>query len=478
MAVSVTHTFVSPVADAGDPDIVGPNEWNDAHQVTGLGTAAEANVGDFATAAQGATADTAVQPGDLAMVATTGAYADLSGKPTLGTAAAETVGYFATAAQGALADTALQPAAIGVSVQAYDADLTAWAGVNPSSYLTAAQVAAAYQPLDADLTAWAAVNPSSYSTTAQIAAAYQALDADLTAIAGLSRTRGDLIRGGASAWERVALGTAGYALKSDGTDAVWTPSREVLTANRTYYVRTDGSDTNNGLTNSSGGAFLTIANALSVAAALDCSIYNVTIQVGAGTWTVPVVLPQMLGSGTFTLLGDTATPANVIISTAGAAVTADGIRSTWVVAGFKLQTSSGDCILSTNGSLVRYNAINFGTCARAHVSARSQGAAVAFGATSITGGALIHWNASDLGHIYDAGFTITLTGTPAFTNAFVQISSGAVVKVNNNTFSGAATGPRYNVITNAVCDVNGGGSTYLPGNAAHGTPTATGGQYN
>lgn len=45
---------------------------------------------------------------------------------------------------------------IGVDVQAYDADLASWAGVNPSSYSTTAQIAAAYQPLDADLTAAAA----------------------------------------------------------------------------------------------------------------------------------------------------------------------------------------------------------------------------------------------------------------------------------------------------------------------------------
>lgn len=49
----------------------------------GLGTAAVQNTGYFATAAQGSLADSAVQPGDLATVATTGAYADLSGKPTL-----------------------------------------------------------------------------------------------------------------------------------------------------------------------------------------------------------------------------------------------------------------------------------------------------------------------------------------------------------------------------------------------------------
>ena len=48
----------------------------------GLGTAATTDASAYATAAQGALADSATQPGDL------------------GTAAAEDVGYFATAAQG------------------------------------------------------------------------------------------------------------------------------------------------------------------------------------------------------------------------------------------------------------------------------------------------------------------------------------------------------------------------------------------
>lgn len=46
----------------------------------------------------------------------------------LGTAATTASTDYATAAQGAKADTALQPAAIGTTVQAYDADLTAFAG--------------------------------------------------------------------------------------------------------------------------------------------------------------------------------------------------------------------------------------------------------------------------------------------------------------------------------------------------------------
>jgi len=41
------------------------------------------NVDEFATASQGAKADTAVQPADLATVATTGNYNDLSNKPTI-----------------------------------------------------------------------------------------------------------------------------------------------------------------------------------------------------------------------------------------------------------------------------------------------------------------------------------------------------------------------------------------------------------
>lgn len=59
---------------------------------------------------------------DLATVATTGAYADLSGLPSLGTAAATAATDYATAEQGDLADTALQPAAIGTTAQAYDAN--------------------------------------------------------------------------------------------------------------------------------------------------------------------------------------------------------------------------------------------------------------------------------------------------------------------------------------------------------------------
>lgn len=53
MAVSVTHAFTSAIADDPVAQAAGevlPSHWNAAHTIVGLGTAAEANIGDFAAA--------------------------------------------------------------------------------------------------------------------------------------------------------------------------------------------------------------------------------------------------------------------------------------------------------------------------------------------------------------------------------------------------------------------------------------------
>jgi hypothetical protein len=90
------------------------------NKLAGIATGAEVNVNADWNSVSG---DSQIlNKPTLSTVATTGAYSDLSGKPTLGTAAATNSTAYATAAQGTLADSALQPAAIGVSVQAYNAN--------------------------------------------------------------------------------------------------------------------------------------------------------------------------------------------------------------------------------------------------------------------------------------------------------------------------------------------------------------------
>ena len=78
----------------------------------------------------------------LAPVAATGSYGDLTDKPTLGTAAAADTSDFATAAQGALAGTAVQPADVPTEVAAYFASLT---GYNAAEVQTLKNNAGTYE---------------------------------------------------------------------------------------------------------------------------------------------------------------------------------------------------------------------------------------------------------------------------------------------------------------------------------------------
>lgn len=80
---------------------------------------------------------------NVSTVALSGDYTDLTGLPTLGSAASQSSSSFATSSQGTLAGTALQPAAIGVSVQAYSANLASFSAYSPSSLpLTSAETTA------------------------------------------------------------------------------------------------------------------------------------------------------------------------------------------------------------------------------------------------------------------------------------------------------------------------------------------------
>ena len=208
---------------------------------------------------------------------------------------------------------------------------------------------------------------------------------------------------------------------------------------------------------------------------------NVTIAIADGTYTSAIGLKSYVGSGSISIVGNTTTPANVLISvTSGHCVVAGGVRGTYTLSGLKLQanTAGYGAIVASQGSNINTGAIEFGAVGSGgvHVSA-TYGARVLLTANyTISGGGGVHWYATTQGLIQAAGKTITLSGTPAFSAAFALATQGGGMVVNGNTFSGAATGTRYSASVNAWIDTVGGGASYLPGNAAG--STATGGQYN
>jgi hypothetical protein len=275
----------------------------------------------------------------------------------------------------------------------------------------------------------------------------------------------------------------GAVLWYDATDSRWKlvaprlSAREVLTANRTYYVRSDGSDSNAGLANTAGGAFLTIQKAVDVInGALDAAGYTITIQIGDGTYTGAVNLKNVIGfggAGTLIIQGNNATPANVHVSVAADAFKADGIYAIWDIKDLKI-TAPGNAITAVNGASVRFGNMNFGA-AGIHICADIGGTVIALSSYTVSAAGYFHWQATGGGKIYiTTGLTITITGTLAF-NTWAYVGLLGLINCYGLTFSGSATGMRYNIFANSAVFTNGAATTYLPGNSAG--STATGGQY-
>lgn len=270
---------------------------------------------------------------------------------------------------------------------------------------------------------------------------------------------------------------AGLALTDQNQAVARRHIREMLAGNRTYFVRTDGSDANNGHADTAGGAFLTIQKALNVAASLDMAGFTVTIQIGDGTYTDALTIPATVGQASasaLVLAGNSGASANVIISTttSSAITTPTGTRC--LVKNLELRTTTSGFGLNADGGTIQFQNVRFGACAQGHIMCQNNGAAFATGNYAISGASPIHWNARSGGVINAEARTVTLTGTPAFGSAFASCQNGEI-SCGGMTFAGSATGTRYSTTLDGVINTAGGGAVYLPGNAAG--SAATGGQY-
>lgn len=231
---------------------------------------------------------------------------------------------------------------------------------------------------------------------------------------------------------------------------------EVLTADRTYYVRTDGSDSNTGLANTAGGAFLTIQKACDVASAIVTAGYTLTISIGDGAYGEEVFCRFPLATLPVVIVGNTTTPGNVTllsITVFAGSVDVSGVDcSNYLAAYYGAYLSSHQC------NSASYQAYYSGS--HDVVDCAAYGIGVAFSAAS-----------NAFVGLYS---TITIVGTPAYASQCAYATGGGVIE-SSATFSGSATGQRYLAELNGVINTFGSGATYFPGSVAG--VEATGGRY-
>lgn len=268
---------------------------------------------------------------------------------------------------------------------------------------------------------------------------------------------------------------------SDGAN-YWTQTQQGrlrLKANTNLYVATTGNDTTNaGI--ASAAPWLTIQNAVNfVANMIDLNGFNATINVADGTYAAGVSLGAPLtGGGTLSIVGNITTPANCIVSVTNSECFLASNGGNIQVAGFQMATaSSGSCLQAVNGGQITVNgAMNCGACAANHLFASDGGIIEITSNYTISGSASAHYTGTRKGEIFvPSSITVTVSGTPAFSTAFAVALSLSDLELAGITFTGSATGSRYNSINNSLINTNGGGATYLPGNS--GGTTGTGGLY-
>jgi hypothetical protein len=249
---------------------------------------------------------------------------------------------------------------------------------------------------------------------------------------------------------------------------------------RDYYVATTGSDTlNDGL--SSAKPFATIQHALDVAHTFNQNGYSVTIHVGDGNYTGPILCYAINGQGFITILGNTAQPTNVTVQ--GVNGSAFRVAGTYNFKGLAASGTSGpgdagNAFQVGYGALVDIDTCAIGSCAsyaiytggaaNVELSGPIQMYGNCQGLVTATAGGLL---------LVDSACVLTISPAIAVSGAFANAIDTAIVQMRFASIvgGGLVTGQKFNAFGNAVIDTNGSGINYLPGTVAG--VLASGAQY-
>lgn len=251
-----------------------------------------------------------------------------------------------------------------------------------------------------------------------------------------------------------------------------TNTRQRLTGPLSLYVAPGGSDTNNGLTPAT--AFATPQAAWDyIMARLDVGYQTVTVNLAPGTYPAFSCdgVPVGAESQNVIFQGVVSDPAQVTISqpAAGNCITASG-GARLFLQGMTLQ-SNGNGIYSWLNACVYFTDLQFNACGGSHVLCDQHGLIEIMGAYTIAGGAQNHLWCVKGGHmgsgIPGVPFTVTLLGTPTFSNAYCLTDGTATSDhAYGMTFNGGAHGKRYQVDSGGQIIVPGANVNYFPGDVA------------
>jgi hypothetical protein len=244
-------------------------------------------------------------------------------------------------------------------------------------------------------------------------------------------------------------------------------ARQPLFEDRNYYVSTSGNDANDGLT--SGSAFRTIQHAIDVSKQIEFFGHAAIINLAPGTYTEVVdagEIGNVIVQGTGTLPSDVVVTcdSNYCFTTYAFASTTGNLA----LKHLKLTTTGtgGIAVGAFDFSKVDIYDVEFGAMAGSntfHLQAAGFASIRIKSNYTISGGAFAHVYAVNFGKIEDdfSSPVCTLVGTPNFVTFFFAESFG-YFDFETITYSGAATGTRYGLLSNSL--IYGHLATTLPGN--------------
>lgn len=247
------------------------------------------------------------------------------------------------------------------------------------------------------------------------------------------------------------------------------PGRPKLTTSTVFFVDNAGNDTNTCRSAGAANACQTLQGTFNKIYSYDANGQAVGILCAASqvfTGSVNIYGPIL----------NPAFPAPITLNCNNSTINVTGGNAIQVGQGAYLQiintvlktTSSGNCLEAyQNGQIFVSLGVVFGGCAGFDMEGFAQGYLNAVGSYAITAGSLGHLHMTT-GTVFNAAnITITLTGTPAWSDWFLGCSQSSVTFFGV-TFSGSGTGQRY--LAHKACSVDTGTDptmvqpeTFLPG---------------